>query len=314
MIIKNIEIVQPLEDVLSQLRVELHVEGIKLLEKDPRESGNNIQIQCPYHSAGQERKPSMGIRKDTGICHCFTCDTTVGLDEFISNCFGYNDSGAFGWNWLLKNFVSLEVENRHYEMPNNSEEDISYVSEEELDSYRYYNEYWDERGITDKDLIERFDLGYSFDEEMITMPDRDIHGNCLFVAKRSVNYKYFNYPAGAKKNCYGIYELYQLDEFPKEVWITESMIDALRLWQVGKFACALNGLGNQQQIRELLAMPCRTFILATDMDEAGQKARDRLYFRLRNRKILYEVFLPDGRKDIGECTDEEIISLVPSIL
>lgn len=43
MIIKNVEIVQPLEDILSQLRAELHMKGIKLLEKDPRESGHNIQ-------------------------------------------------------------------------------------------------------------------------------------------------------------------------------------------------------------------------------------------------------------------------------
>lgn len=311
MIIRNVEIVQSLEDILSQLRTELHLEGIKLLEKDPRESGNNIQIQCPYHSAGQERKPSMGIRKDTGICHCFTCGTTVGLDELISNCFGYDDSGACGWAWLLNNFLFGEI-NISFDDSEESEK-INYISEEELDSYRYYHHYWEKRGITDIDLIEFFDLGYDKNSKCITMPVRDIDGNCLFVARRSIYTKFFNYPSGSTKPLYGLYELYQYPEFPKEVWITESIIDCLRLWQNGKFAVALNGLGTTLQYKQINEMPCISVVLATDMDEAGQKARVKLRNKIKG-KLIYEVFLPDGRKDIGECTDEEILSLVPSIL
>lgn len=312
MIIKNVEIVQPLEDVLSQLRAELHMKGIKLLEKEPRESGHNIQCQCIYHSGGNERKPSFGLDKRTGVGHCFACDATVGLDEFISNCFGYNDSGAYGWSWLIQNFVTLEKgENRVVKLKISTNRSsvadinssIEVVSEEELDSYRYYNEYWDERGITDKDLIEKFDLGYSPSEKMITMPNLNKEGQCEFVAKRSVNTKFFSYPANVSKMCFGIYQLYQLEEFPKEVWIVESMIDALRLWQTGRFACALNGLGNERQFRELTEMPCRCFILATDMDEKGQEARDRIKKYVKH-KFFKEAIIP--HKDIGECTDEEI--------
>ena len=322
MIIKNVEIVQPLEDVLSQLRAELHMKGIKLLEKEPRESGHNIQCQCIYHGNGQERKPSFGLDKRTGVGHCFACDATVGLDEFISNCFGYNDSGAYGWSWLIQNFVTLEKgENRVVKLKistnRNSVADINssieVVSEEELDSYRYYHPYWEKRGITDNDLIEFFDLGYDKNSKSITMPVRDIDGNCLFVARRSIYTKFFSYPSGSTKPLYGLYELYQYPEFPKEVWITESIIDCLRLWQNGKFAVALNGLGTTLQYRQINEMPCISVVLATDMDEAGQKARVKLRNKIRG-KLIYEVFLPEGRKDIGECTDEEIISLVPSIL
>ena len=312
MTIKNVEIVQPLEDILSQLRAELHVEGIKLLEKAPRESGNNIQMQCIYHGNGQERKPSMGIRKDTGICHCFACNTTVGLDEFISNCFGYNDCGVYGWAWLIQNFVTLEKgDNRVVKLKistnRNNVADINssieVVSEEELDKYRYYHTYWKKRGITEDWLIELFDLGYDKSTKCITMPNHNKEGQCEFVAKRSVKTKFFNYPADASKMCYGIYQLYQLEEFPKEVWITESMIDALRLWQTERFAVALNGLGNDRQFKELTEMPCRCFILATDMDEKGQEARDRIKKNVKH-KFFKEAIIP--HKDIGECTDDEI--------
>jgi len=315
--IKNVEIVQPLEDILSQLRAELHIKGIKLLEKDPRESGHNIQCQCIYHGNGQERKPSMGIDKNSGVVHCFACDTTVGLDEFISNCFGYSDNGAYGWSWLIQNFVTLEKgEGRvvNFRMGNRRNSNIdtdscpTFVSEEELDKYRYYHSYWEKRGIKEDWLIELFDLGYSPSEKMITMPNFNKDGDCEFVAKRSVKTKFFSYPSGSAKPVYGIYQLYQLDEFPKEVWITESMIDCLRLWQVGKFACALNGLGTQSQFKALSDMPCRAFVLATDNDEAGRNARQRIKESVKH-KLFYEAIIPTHRKDIGEMTDEEILNM-----
>lgn len=315
MTINNVDFAQSLEDILALLRTELHSRGIKLLEQEPKESGHNIQCQCIYHSNGQERKPSMGIDKNTGVVHCFTCQTTVGLPEFISNCFGYNDDGAHGWSWLLQNFISMERGSRHFEVSfsrgNNSVRDLgiqNYVTEEELDKYRYYHKYWETRGITEDWLIEFFDLGYDIVTKCITMPNHNKDGQCEFVAKRSVKTKFFSYPSGSAKPVYGIYQLYQLDEFPKQVWITESMIDCLRLWQVGKFACALNGLGTQSQFKDLSDMPCRAFVLATDNDEAGHNARKRIKNSVKH-KLFYEAIIPTHRKDIGEMTDEEILNM-----
>ena len=48
-----------------------------------------------------------------------------------------------------------------------------------------------------------------------------------------------------QKNPYiGIYELYKLKEFPKEIYVCESMLDCLYLWTFNKFAVAMNGLRN----------------------------------------------------------------------
>lgn len=48
-----------------------------------------------------------------------------------------------------------------------------------------------------------------------------------------------------QKNHYiGIYELYKLKEFPKEIYVCESMLDCLYLWTFNKFAVAMNGLRN----------------------------------------------------------------------
>ena len=97
--------------------------------------------------------------------------------------------------------------------------------------------------------------------------------------------------------------------FPDEVIVCESMLDALSFWTVGKYAVALNGLGNDLQFKQLRELPCRKIILATDMDERGQLARKRIKQNLWGSKLVTEYFFPKGRKDANECTKEELINL-----
>ena len=317
MIINDVQFNCELEDILTELVSQLRANGSQLISKQ-RNSGDHIQITCPYHSDGMERKPSAGIRKSDGVFHCFACGEVHSLQEVISHCFGHYDDlvGKWGWQWLLRNFATVEVEerkdvdldfSRNSVVRNRSVCRNQFVTEEELDKYRYTHPYMYQRGLTDE-VIELFDIGYDRDMQAITFPVRDLLGNCLFIARRSVKTKFFNYPSLSEKSVYGLYELYNLNKFPDEVWITESMIDALRLWGVGIYACALNGLGSGNQYKQLSNMPCRVFVLATDMDNAGLNARQNILENVKN-KLFMQVFLPDGRKDIGECTDEEILAL-----
>ena len=87
------------------------------------------------------------------------------------------------------------------------------------------------------------------------------------------------------------------------------MLDALSFWTVGKYAVALNGLGNDLQFKQLRELPCRKIILATDMDERGLAARKRIRQNMQNTKIITEYIFPKGRKDANECTKEELINL-----
>ena len=317
MYINNVQINADLLEIISELKSQLNANGVFLLEKTI-DSGSDIMITCPYHADGHERRPSAGIRKSDGLFHCLACGETHSLYEMISYCFGHDEDvlGKFGWNWLLKNFVTVRIEERkpidlHFERKRNNRSNnnadsilsLSYVDEQTLDSYRYYHSYWKKRGITDEYIIELFDLGYDKKTDCITFNCRNKQGNTLFVAKRSVKNKWFNYPKNVEKHVYGIYELYQLKEFPKNIYITESMLDCLSFWHVGKFACALNGLGTALQFEQLKQMPNRHFILATDNDEAGMKARMRLKKEL-STKLLTEVFFPNNIKDANQCLCE----------
>lgn len=311
MIIDDISINAELVDIIQELKRQLEINNIHLFSKI-KESGDNIQVCCPYHNNGQERRPSAGFRKDTGIFHCFACNETHSLTEVISNCFGKNDYGVFGLQWLVKNFATTTIENRQDIKLNFSRnektEQPTYISEEELDSYRYTHTYWAKRGITSNELIELFDLGFDTKTQCITFPIRDVNGNCVFVARRSVNQKYFNYPVGTTKPIYGYYEMTKLKEFPKTVVICESMLDALSFWQIGEYAVALNGLGSSYQYQLLSNMPCRKFILCTDNDIAGMNARKTLRANIKN-KLITEYVLPTNRKDANECTQEELKNL-----
>lgn len=249
----------------------------------------------------------VGIRKEDGWVHCFSCGESCSLQQMISRCFGVDDLGQFGLNWLKNNFLGDILQNRNIYINldrkslkinsrNKYRQNLKYdyISEEELDKYRYIHPYMYERKMTDE-VIEIFDIGYDKDTNCITFPVRDRNGNCLFIARRSVKAKYFNYPNNVEKPVYGIYELYQLKEFPKEVYICESMIDAITLWVHKKYAVALNGLGTKEQIEELNKLPCRKFILATDSDIPGQRARKKLKETIYNQ-LVTEIKLPERQK------------------
>ena len=272
--------------------------------------------------------------------NCFACGETHSLPEVISHCFGYDDNGHYGKIWLETN-----IPDKHYifNMSDSSKEgdarligklkkkakekdskkqynkignliDADYVSEEELDSYRWTHPYWAKRGIVDEKIIELFDLGYDREKQCITFPVRDIQGKCEFVAKRSVNTKFFQYPSGVSKPLYGLYELYNTifisgSRKSPSIMLCESMIDCILLWQSGHRALALNGLGNDRQFIQLRNLDVNHIILATDNDKAGQEARKRIRKNVTN-KIFSEIVFPENRKDIGECSREEIDNIL----
>ena len=316
--VNNHVILDDTQDILIELRKQLELNGVKRFAKFI-DSGNNIQTNCPFHKEGQERKPSFGINKNTGECHCFGCGWSGTLSEMISNCFGKDDFGVYGNKWLIRNFLSVAVESRpdidvdFYRRKKITSETKKYISEQELDSYRYTHPYMYKRKLTDE-IIDLFDIGYDKNTECITFPNRDINGNCLFIARRSVKTKFFNYPQDVEKPVYGLYECNICAKtiknwFPNEIIICESMLDALTCWVYGKYAVALNGTGNENQFKTLRNMPNRKFILATDMDEAGLKARERIRQSLGNKIVTEYVWDINVAKDINDMSKEYFESL-----
>lgn len=285
-----------------------------------RNNGENVQTNCPFHKNGQERKPSFGVNGEIDKCHCFACGWSGTIEEMISELYGYQDEGKFGKRWLIKRFNTVEIETRTNIMEgfnarntsnnrntfNNGryrvsgiQSDRHFITEEELDKYRYIHPYMYERGLTDE-IIERFDIGYDRERKEITFPVRDIEGRCVFVAGRSVERKFFRLPKGIDK------PIYCADKFRagayRTAYITESFLNCLTCWKYNNPAMAMIGTGNQKQYEILNRLPVREYILAFDPDEAGRKATERFRKNVHG-KIIKELVYPDNR-DINDLQEE----------
>lgn len=303
-------------DIIKELKSQLELNGIFLFNQI-KDINDDILVSCPFHKDGHEKKASCGIRKSDGFSHCFSCGETATLEQLISRCFGHNDLGQFGINWLKKNFLGdiLESRNLNIDLSRNIDKQVNtFITLDELDNYRYYHPYMFKRKMTE-DIINKFDIGYDKNTNCLTFPIRDENGNCLFIARRNVDYKYFNYPQSVQKPVYGIYELKKYA--PKydtnlEVIVCESMINTLTCWVYGKYAVALNGTGTQYQYDMLKKIPCRKLILALDPDKAGRKGMIRLYSALKKYKIItFLKGIPEG-KDINDLTKDEFDSCYES--
>ena len=307
------------QSILDMLKFDLAQHGVDRFHQF-RRNGDNIQTSCPFHKNGQERKPSFGVNGEIDRCHCFSCSWSGTIEEMISELYGYQDEGKFGKRWLIKRFNTVEIETRPNIMEGFNDRDISnnwntfnngrhrvsdiqsdrhFITEEELDKYRYIHPYMYERGLTDE-IIERFDIGYDKDREAITFPIRNIRGDCVFVATRSIKTKFFGLPQGIDKPIYQGYR-FTMGRY-KTAYITESFLNCLTCWKYDKPAMALIGTGNRKQYEILNKLPVREYILAFDPDEAGRKATERFKENVKG-KIIKELVYPDNR-DINDLQEE----------
>lgn len=309
-----------------------------------KQVGNYMQIYCPFHSDGNERKPSCGVllheeykngrKYPQGWTHCFTCGYAETLPDMITDLLKLKSISQTGIDWLVQNipgFVPdfesefealipdtlMSTLNDKYAvnyLQSLTQPKPEYVSETELASYRFTVPYMYERKLTDA-IIEKFDVGYDANwvapgrtkpTPCITFPVRDKDGNTLFFCRRSIQGKFFNYPTGVTKPVYGLYEL---PKGCKSVIICESCFNALTCWVYGRPAVALLGTGNSYQIQQLKELGVQEFILAFDPDEAGQRATAKLKRALKSVAIVWSfVGIPAG-KDINNLSKEEFDKL-----
>ena len=320
-------------EILQTIKQQVYEQQGREILRKIKKSGNNIQVCCPVHNNGQERKPSCGIvtvdRKGypAGTFNCFSCGVKGTFDYFVSKCF-QKDDVSFGTKWLLDNFVSGDFYARKLpqitlqrpNVLNLVKPKVNYVSEEELATYRYYHPYMWQRKLT-PEIVEKYDVGYQKDFvlvtknddgtektwppiECLTFPVRDKDGNCLFVSRRAIYDKNFFLPPNLEKPVYGIYEL---PENCSQVVICESVFNALTCVAYGVPAVALFGTGDDNQYNILNKLPVKHYILGLDPDKAGNKGTWKLKRNLQN-KILSKLVIPYG-KDINDLSYEEFIRL-----
>ena len=302
-------------------------------------TGDYHTVYCPFHKDGKERKPSCGVlireqykngqRYPAGFWHCFTCGAAKTMPEAVTEILESRHISKSGLDWLKENIDGFEGDTEFEKLiPDNLFTDVNdkfavdyiskhskpaentFISEQELAGYRFTVPYMYQRGLTDE-LIEKYDIGFDAHHippgrkkelPCITFPVHDTDGNVLFMCRRSIEGKYFNYPAGVTKPVYG---LYQLDKNIKRLVVCESCFNALTAVKYGDPAVALLGTGNPYQIEQLKRTGVHEFVLAFDPDEAGRHATVKLKKALHDVGIVWSFDgIPEG-KDINDLTYQQ---------
>jgi DNA primase len=316
-------------DIVKELRTEVRASGVDLL-RDMKPTNRNIMVTCPFHGEGEklgrEKKPSFGITTmetkegkkvyPAGTCHCFTCGYTSELPEFVSDVLGHKDKGMTGYKWITSRFASVTVEQRKpltLDMSRDKNKSkFTYITEEELESYRFSHPYMYFRKLNDK-VIDYFDVGYDQKTDSLTFPVHDLTGGVVFVQRRAIGKKQFMNESIAAKGqvVYGLYHVYKNLSWIKEVMICESIIDALTCWVHRVPAVAIMGaLPTTAQMELLTKLPVRQYGIGLDnplIDQAGREGSDRLGNSLGNRKLIKYLKFPEGVKDINEMTEEQFL-------
>lgn len=276
------------------------------------QSENDITTQCPFHSFGNEQHPSFGICNNRshphyGKYHCFACGakgSIISLVNYLSSRDAYDNyaiqfiQSVSDIGFFDRNGITTLAKREPIKLPE--------VTEVELMSYRYEKVDYlsQQRHITE--LVQRaFDTGYDPVTNAVTFPVKRPDGSVAFVIRRSIDKKWYNYPAGVDKPVYGVFESNKIipptSPFAKKRILVESAINALTLWGYGLPAWALLGTGSDRQIEYLNSTDIREFAICLDGDNAGMKGAAKLQKALKARTPIIPMLPKKDVNDLPEC-------------
>lgn len=166
-------------------------------------------------------------------------------------------------------------------------------------------EYFLGRGIT-MDSINEFHLGYSENQDMVTVPVFSDNGIPVGFVARSIEGKSFKNSTNLPRSKV----LFGLNKCKfEEIIVVESSFDAIKLHQMGFHSVATLGANVSREQLRLLEKYATKIILAPDSDDAGEGFVKKIMDSIKTRDISI-IKVPEGKKDIGDMTKEEILSAI----
>lgn len=263
-------------------------------------------IFCPYHN--NHHTPAGEIDKTKGTFFCFSCRKIADLVEFVMHTSGrtYFESVRFIKSKEQDVDLEKQIQQQLIVKPEFAEFDKQVL-------YRLYTQvleserakgYLKSRKIN-QESWERFSIGYSEKQDMITVPIHSPDGLPIGFVGRSVEGKQFKNTPGLPKSK-TLFNIHRVKTSSK-VYIVESSFDAIRLDQVGFPAVATLGATISNAQIDLLQKYFNDIIVIADNDEAGSNMKSRLIERLASRVSVIE--LDKQYKDIGDMDDESIRNL-----
>lgn len=173
-----------------------------------------------------------------------------------------------------------------------------------LSSHRA-SQYLQGRNIS-KDSVEKYLIGYSEKQDMITIPVFSPDSVCLGMVGRSIEGKTFKNTPGLPRNK-TLFNLHR-NKAASKIFLVESSFDAIRLEQVGARALASLGSSVSSYQRDLLKKYFNSIIVVSDNDDAGKVMKEKLRSSMGSKIIAGQ--LPDGVKDVSDLDDQSLTQFV----
>ena len=271
------------------------------------EVGSDFIIFCPYHN--NNRTPAGEVSKESGLFFCFSCQQTAELQELIMKMTNrsYFESIRFIKSKEKETNIEDLINKKLYkpkEFVQYDEVLIKRLTNQTLESPRAMR-YFEGRKIT-KRSIEKFSLGYSEKQDMVTIPVQSPDGMTIGFVARTIEGKEFKNTPGLPKSKI-LFNLHRI-KTSSRVYVLESSFDAIRVDQVGFPAVATLGANVSSSQIELLKKYFSEICVVADNDDAGNTMANKLIEKIGSK--AYMMKLDNKYKDIGDMLDSDIIELL----
>ncbi len=303
---------------------------------------NDFVCFCPFH--GNRNSPSFSVSKTKGKYICFnaSCNVTGNLVDLVKSQTGDSEFEARRLIISKKNDEPVSFRDRLQEAFAPAVEFVT-IPEETVD--RLHTAFWDnpvaftymrKRGFSDETL-NRFQIGYSEKQRLVVVPMHNDSGEPIGLIGRTPSDEDKRFKNSSKlptsKTLFNIHRARRKGEV---CIITEASFDAMRVDQAGhpNVVSTLSGSVSPYHL-EQLDHNFNTIVIMTDFDpkekhmynncgkcsrkglklcvghNPGRDLGTKIATSLPSKRILwasYEqgVVYPDGAKDAGDMTDDQI--------
>ena len=280
------------------------------------ETSNDYLCYCPFHSNRHTSSFSVSREKGAFICFNPSCGEAGTLLELIKRVMHKNDFEAMRFisskeTESLENFDEMLAEAMEDKpmFEEFNKDTLDKLSEDRHDSIEACN-YFISRGINN-DSMDYFELGYSKNMSMVTVPVHSPDGMPIGIVGRSIEGKSFKNSTNLPKSK-TMFNVHRAKKIGDHVIVVESSFDAIRIHQAGfpNVVATLGGFLSKEQ-HHILNRYFNKITIMTDADLAGRELGLSIANKLRMKDVLwasheYGKIYPHDAKDAGDMTDEEI--------
>lgn len=292
---------------------------LEMLGLSYEDASGEYRSTCPQHEARTgkpDHKPSWYINAQTGLHICFSCGYKGNLVGLVADLKGIDIGQAQAF--VVKNRDAVDASAIRKRLLNATtwvmhRDDSQRIPESSLASFTFPPDWAMLERRLGRDAVSDFTVMWEDETGSWVLPIRDPYTHDLWgwQVKGQVTRRYVrNRPKGVAKSR-TLFGLNVIDSAEGSVWVVESPLDAVRLHGLGIRSLATFGaLISSAQVGLLSAF--ERVVLALDADDAGRAATDQFLYQTKRMGLdILEVLYPDGCKDPGDCTDNQLLEIRP---